>query len=258
MSDRLIEEPIGSENIPSVRQELKFLYNVIPAKKYTISIVLQVESFANKMIELKSKGVTIDNDILYTELKNIVFPIFYEISSFESLGDFKRDYIGRLGDDAYRLFWSNYKAIKKALGELCENAFGDKFYWQFDFENQYGFRFIQPESKVSASKLDENSDLAYLSTVSGVSEKIHNAICSDEAIVKAFRKNETVSSIEEIYNVIKVIFYKSARLGFKNNPKTKKLYFQRRRLIESLCEVIYGDKKYWHNDYAQWIKENSI
>lgn len=249
---------MDTENKPSAGLELGFLFHVIPAKRNTIARVLEVDAFASRMNELKSQRVTIDNTVLYNELTALLFPICYEIGSFESIAELKKEYTERYGADNYAVFWRDYKALKDVLKELCQNVFGDKTYWQADYENKYGDRFVQPAVRSVGDAVKENGDLACFLSDNNIPERVRNLICSDEEMLKALRDNTTVSSITDVFNAVKRVFYKSVRLGEKDNPKTKRIYFRRRDSIEVLCEQIYGAKEYWHTDYEQWIKENSI
>lgn len=239
-------------------KNLNFLYYALSVKNMTMKRLLQSKAFVKRFVLLKSKRITIDDMLAYKELTAMIFPTMNEMGYFDSLPSYKAFYIENYGQDAYTSMWRDYKLFKTAIKELSEVLFEDRDHWLSDFRELYGKEFVQPVSQNQTIDIpSESSDLIYLADVcSGISPKVIEIICSDKDIVKALRKHGKVASIDELLEVVKIIFYKSARLGLKYNVDTRKIYFNRRRVVMDLCKEIYGDEQWWHDDYESWAKEN--
>lgn len=243
----------NSRNIDS--PSLNFLYKNTSLKRATVTRLIQSVVFSERLSSLKSQNITIDDPLVYKELTALIFPIMNEMSKFDSLPSFRDDYTERYGQVAYTTMWADYKLLKTATRESSEIVFGDRDHWLIDYKEFYGRDFVQPTAQSQSFNISsENNDMMYLVDIcKGIPMKSLSILCSDNDFVDTLRNHGKVTSTSELFEVLKIVFYTSIRQGLKNHIDTKKIYFNRRRVITDLCKAIYDDEQYWHNDYDKWI-----
>lgn len=239
--------------------ELNFLTYKLSIKPRFTRNLIHSERFYKHFVEIKRQGTEINDEVVYQELSEILFPMLHELSSYLYRGEFKQTYIENHGEKAYETWINDYRIYRSVIRKLSEVLYGNADYWIHDYEDMYGEPYIAPIIGNPLEIPEENKDIEYLLQIcEELPINSLKTLMTEESVVKAFKSSPKVTDIRDVYDIFKSVFYRWVRLGYKNDPDKQKVYFRLRKLAMDFCDIIYGDKEYWHKDYAECIGQIKI
>lgn len=204
--------------------DIRFLYNKVNRGYHALSYWISNDDFAQEIRKIKDTDTTID-----------VRTIF---------------------DIAYDIYTRNLELRKSSASNpdfMFDIAEKSLVYLQFQIAEKNpkrvpDFIFVPADNEDMAYLLDICADLSY-------ETKIH--LVSDSRIVKWLRKHDKANNLQEVYEIVKVLFFKVLRYGGKNSDiiKENRMYWRLRRMIMDFSLVLFNNKKGWRRDYQEYVFE---
>lgn len=192
-----------------------FLFKKIHINKTLIDLWLKdVPGFQKRVEELIAANATIDD--------RAVFEIMKDIYNADA-------------DNSHKRF------MRVSLRKLAGFLGLDDSEWSYGVEQK-------PRREIHIEVPEGFQDVAW---VARVSEEMRSGtrklLCSPDFLAKM--RGHSEENLEEVYRVLREVFYNMVRSGARDNPETQRTYYRYREAIKEFSKHFHGDAEYWHEDY---------
>lgn len=207
--------------------DIRFLYNKVNRGYHTLSYWISNDDFAQEIRKIKDTNTTIDVRVIF----DIAYDIYTRNLELRKSSASNPDFMFDIAE----------KSLVSLQFQMAEK----------NPQRVPDFIFVPENNENMAYLLDICVDLSY-------ETKIH--LVSDPGIVKWLRKHDKANNLQEVYEIVKVLFFKVIRHGWKNSDRIEenRLYLRLRRMIMDFSLVLFNDERHWHKEYQKYTFEKGV